>query len=144
MPQTPPLDGWQNTRPNSCRIPDSATYDTEVNRFRALATNEYQRSSSERKACGVSASASQSLSPSQAVRRMNPQPRPQPLQIKPRLPHDGSLTLVYGPTKPAKHPESNSLPTKAGSPFNLTFRFYGPSQDVLSGEYFPPPLEEER
>jgi hypothetical protein len=53
---------------------------------------------------------------------------------------NGSLTLVYGPEKFAKYPESNWLPTKPGVNYNLTFRFYGPAKDVTDNDYFPPPL----
>ena len=54
---------------------------------------------------------------------------------------DGSLTLVYGPSKPPTHPESNWLPTNPSVDYNLTFRFYGPTQDVTDGTYFPPALQ---
>jgi len=37
-------------------------------------------------------------------------------------------------------PESNWLPTPPGQNYNLTFRFYGPAERVVSGSYFPPPL----
>jgi len=59
-----------------------------------------------------------------------------PLELNP----DGSLTLVYGPSQPAGSPAANWLPTPAGKKYKLTFRFYGPSADVVSGAYFPPPL----
>lgn len=60
-----------------------------------------------------------------------------PLKYNP----DGSLTLVYSPTRPTKYPVSNWLPTKAGENYNFTFRFYGPSKDVTDGKYFPPALQ---
>ncbi len=53
---------------------------------------------------------------------------------------DGSLTLVFGPKPLAKYPQSNWLPTIEGQKFNLTFRYYGPSADITSGDYFPPQL----
>jgi hypothetical protein len=56
---------------------------------------------------------------------------------------DGSLTLVFGPKPLAKYPTSNWLPAIAGQKYNLTFRFYGPSEDVISGQYFPPELVKE-
>ncbi len=56
---------------------------------------------------------------------------------------DGSLTLVFGPKPLAKYPESNWLPTIAGEKYNMTFRFYGPTEDVTSGKYFPPQLVKE-
>jgi hypothetical protein len=55
---------------------------------------------------------------------------------------DGSLTLVYGPSRPKEYPETNWLPTKTGERYNLTFRFYGPSDDISEGRYFPPALVE--
>lgn len=53
---------------------------------------------------------------------------------------DGSLTLYFAPTKPEGAPEPNWLPTPKGENYNLTFRFYGPSADIVEGAYFPPPL----
>jgi len=53
---------------------------------------------------------------------------------------DGSLTLVFAAKLPVGVPESNWLPTPPGQNYNLTFRFYGPSERVMSGGYFPPPL----
>jgi hypothetical protein len=57
-----------------------------------------------------------------------------------RYAEDGSLTLVFASTKPDGFAESNWLPTPDGQEFQLTFRFYGPSRDVVDGTYFPPPL----
>jgi hypothetical protein len=54
---------------------------------------------------------------------------------------DGSLTLMFAPELPAGVPESNWLPTPAGRKYNLTFRYYGPSSDVVDGTYYPPRLE---
>ncbi len=56
---------------------------------------------------------------------------------------DGSLTLVFAPTRQKNHPQQNWLPTIAGQKYNLTFRFYGPSDEVTSGKYYPPQLEKE-
>jgi len=57
---------------------------------------------------------------------------------------DGSVTLTFAAMLPAGAPEPNWLPTPAGQNFNLTFRFYGPSERVISGGYFPPPLIKEQ
>jgi hypothetical protein len=53
---------------------------------------------------------------------------------------DGSLTLVLGPKQPEGIPEPNWLPTPEGKKYNITYRFYGPTKDVIDGKYFPPPL----
>lgn len=53
---------------------------------------------------------------------------------------DGSLTLVFAPRLPGGVPQENWLPTPEGAKYNLTFRFYGPTSEVASGQYFPPPL----
>lgn len=57
---------------------------------------------------------------------------------------DGSLTLVFGPKALTKYPQSNWLPTITGKKYNLTFRFYGPNEDVVNGTYFPPQIIEEK
>ena len=57
---------------------------------------------------------------------------------------DGSLTLVYAAEKPLGVPESNWLPTPDAQFYTLTFRLYGPTSDVSSGEYYPPPVERAR
>ncbi len=59
-----------------------------------------------------------------------------PLKLNP----DGSLTLAFAPTKPAEVADSNWLPTPAGKPYDLTYRFYGAARDVGGGQYHPPPL----
>jgi hypothetical protein len=59
------------------------------------------------------------------------------------LNRDGSLTLAFAPRKPQGLPEPNWLPTPEGQPYNLTYRFYGPSQDLVSGAWFPPALIEQ-
>jgi hypothetical protein len=53
---------------------------------------------------------------------------------------DGSLTLYFGPEKPAGIADGNWLPTPKGQAYNLTFRFYGPLGSVEDRSYFPPPL----
>jgi hypothetical protein len=53
---------------------------------------------------------------------------------------DGSVTLAFAPKLPAGVPEANWLPTPDGKRYNLTYRFYGPSKDVVSGNYVPPAL----
>jgi len=61
-------------------------------------------------------------------------------QTKLDLNKDGSLTLVFAAKLPVGVPESNWLPTPPGQNYNLTSRFYGPADRVVSGGYFPPPL----
>ena len=58
--------------------------------------------------------------------------------VKPNA--DGSLTLHLGAEQPKFAPEQNWLPTPKGTAYNLTFRFYGPTDDLVEGKYFPPPL----
>lgn len=53
---------------------------------------------------------------------------------------DGSLTLYFASRKPDDAPDGNWLPTIAGQPFRLTFRFYRPIDGVSNGTYYPPPL----
>ncbi len=53
---------------------------------------------------------------------------------------DGSVTLAFAPKLPAGVPEANWLPTPEGKRYNLTYRFYGPAKDVVSGNYVPPAL----
>jgi hypothetical protein len=53
---------------------------------------------------------------------------------------DGSLTVAFAPKQPDGIPESNWLPTPNGKKYNMTYRFYGPSKDVIDGKYDPPPL----
>jgi len=61
-------------------------------------------------------------------------------QTKFHTPKDGSLTLYFAAKLPDGVPPQNWLPTPAGQNYNLTFRFYGPKDNVASGGYFPPPL----
>ncbi|WP_258396863.1 DUF1214 domain-containing protein [Cupriavidus alkaliphilus] len=53
---------------------------------------------------------------------------------------DGSLTLYFAPARPDGVPDGNWLPTPRGQNYNLTFRLYGPDQQILSGQWFPAPL----
>ncbi len=53
---------------------------------------------------------------------------------------DGYVTLYFANQLPEGVAEANWLPTPAGSNYNLTFRFYGPSKDLVKGKYFPPGL----
>jgi hypothetical protein len=53
---------------------------------------------------------------------------------------DGSLTLAFAPKQPDGVPQPNWLPTPEGKKYDMTYRFYGPSPDVVSGKYYPPAL----
>jgi hypothetical protein len=53
---------------------------------------------------------------------------------------DGSITLYFAAKLPDGVPPQNWLPTPAGQNYNLTFRFYGPRDNIAGGGYFPPPL----
>lgn len=53
---------------------------------------------------------------------------------------DGSLTLYFGPQKPAQAPEANWLPTPAGQQYRLMLRFYGPKDQEAARRYVPPPI----
>ena len=57
-----------------------------------------------------------------------------------QLNDDGSLTLVFAPKLPPDIPESNWMPTPQGKRYNLTYRFYGPSKDIVGATYYPPAL----
>lgn len=61
-------------------------------------------------------------------------------ETKPQLNADGSLTLYFADQKPSEAPEGNWLPTPKGSVYRLTFRYYGPTEGVANGTYYPPPL----
>lgn len=50
---------------------------------------------------------------------------------------DGSLDIYLGPTKTDQFPESNWIPTAKGL-VTATIRLYGPSNDVLTGNWEPP------
>jgi hypothetical protein len=54
---------------------------------------------------------------------------------------DNSLKLYLSGTLPEGAPESNWLPAPKSSPFTLNLRMYVPKKEVLSGEYYVPPIE---
>lgn len=54
---------------------------------------------------------------------------------------DGALTLTIGPDRAAAEPESNWLPTAAGTAFSLTFRCYVPRRSRPFGDWGPPAVE---
>jgi hypothetical protein len=53
---------------------------------------------------------------------------------------DGSLT-IYIQADPPVGKEANWLPTAAEGPFKLYLRLYGPRQEVLDGNWWPPPVQ---
>jgi len=53
---------------------------------------------------------------------------------------DGSLKLHLASELPQGAPESNWLPCPKGKPFTLNLRMYVPKKEVLSGEYYVPPI----
>lgn len=55
---------------------------------------------------------------------------------------DGSVTIWFADKQPEGVPQTNWnwLPTHAGQNFQLMFRFYGPRDSIVAGQYFPPPL----
>ena len=61
-------------------------------------------------------------------------------ETKPQFSPDGSLTLYFADQKPADAPDGNWLPTPRGSVYRLTFRYYGPTEGVANGTYYPPAL----
>ena len=54
---------------------------------------------------------------------------------------DGSLTLYLASTLPPDVPASNWLPAPEGRPFVMNHRLYAPKEEVLSGEWYVPPIE---
>ncbi len=54
---------------------------------------------------------------------------------------DGSLTLYLASEKNPDVPASNWLPTPKGRPFVINHRLYVPKPEVLSGEWYVPPIE---
>jgi hypothetical protein len=54
---------------------------------------------------------------------------------------DGSLTLYLASTLPVDVSASNWLPAPEGKPFVINHRFYVPKEEVLSGEWYAPPIE---
>jgi len=53
---------------------------------------------------------------------------------------DGSLKLFLASELPKDAPESNWLPCPGNGPFTLNLRMYVPKKEVLSGEYYVPPI----
>lgn len=53
---------------------------------------------------------------------------------------DGSLTLYFGPERPAQAPEGNWVPTPVGHQYRLMLRLYGPRDPDAAGKYVPPPI----
>ena len=54
---------------------------------------------------------------------------------------DGSLTLYLASMLPPDVPASNWLPAPKGRPFVVNHRLYAPKEEVLSGEWYVPPIE---
>jgi hypothetical protein len=54
---------------------------------------------------------------------------------------DGSLTLYLASALPPDIPVPNWLPTPKGRPFVINHRLYVPKPEVLSGEWYVPPIE---
>jgi hypothetical protein len=54
---------------------------------------------------------------------------------------NGSLTLYLASELTPDIPASNWLPTPKGKPFVLNHRLYVPKPEVLSGEWYLPPIE---
>jgi hypothetical protein len=54
---------------------------------------------------------------------------------------DGSLRIHLAGELPAGAPESNWLPAPKGKPFTLNHRLYVPKPEVLTGEWYVPPIE---
>jgi hypothetical protein len=54
---------------------------------------------------------------------------------------DGSLQIYLAGELLAGAPESNWLPAPKGKPFTLNHRIYVPTEDVLAGEWYAPPIE---
>lgn len=51
---------------------------------------------------------------------------------------DGSLDIYIQPERPEGEKAANWLPSKAGEPFNLFLRAYGPGASILNQTYVPP------
>jgi hypothetical protein len=54
---------------------------------------------------------------------------------------DGSLKLYLAGDRPEGAPESNWLPAPQGKPFTLNLRMYVPKPEVLTGDYYVPPIQ---
>jgi hypothetical protein len=65
------------------------------------------------------------------------QPPPEPLRPGLELLDDGSLVLMYASRRPEGFPEMNWFSDLQRQKCQLTFRFYGPSKDVIVGTYLP-------
>ncbi len=61
-------------------------------------------------------------------------------KLKPNT--DGSTSIWLAPKLPPHVPASNWLPTPPGKGISLNFRMYRPKQDVLDGNWFPPPIKQ--
>ncbi len=55
---------------------------------------------------------------------------------------DGSLTLYLASSLPSDLPASNWLPAPKSRPFVINHRFYAPKEEVLSGEWYVPAIEQ--
>ncbi len=53
---------------------------------------------------------------------------------------DGSLTLHLASALPPGVPASNWLPAPKGRPFVMNHRLYVPKEEVLSGNWYVPPI----
>lgn len=54
---------------------------------------------------------------------------------------DGSVIVVFGPERPSDVPETNFVPTNPGEGWFPYFRFYGPGETVLKGQFKLPMIE---
>lgn len=54
---------------------------------------------------------------------------------------DGSLKLYVAAVPPGDAPTTNWLPAPKDRSFTLTLRMYAPKEEVISGEYYAPPIE---
>jgi len=54
---------------------------------------------------------------------------------------DGSLKIYLASELPANAPESNWLPSPKGNNFTVNNRLYVPKEEVLSGEWYVPPIQ---
>ena len=55
---------------------------------------------------------------------------------------DGSLDLYFQNVSPGKDKEANWLPAPAGA-FNLLLRLYWPKEEMLKGNWTPPPVKKQ-
>jgi hypothetical protein len=54
---------------------------------------------------------------------------------------DGTVDLFLQAESPGKDKEANWLPVAAGQPFNLLLRLYSPREEILDGDWTPPPVK---